>query len=200
MNPVAPTPAPGFCDPVLEAQRLFRVALDALSRPGTVHPLPVALAPPAPLHPWAGALALTLLDLDTPVWLDPALNQGVVRDWLRFHAGCPLIDDPGAAAFALIGDGAGLDDLSPFAIGPAEYPDRSTTLIVQVDGVAEDATGHRLRGPGIQGERRLCVDGLCDGFWAAVRDNGALYPQGVDVFLAAPGHLAALPRSVTVEV
>jgi len=191
-------PAPGLADPVFDAQRVFRVALEALSRPGTLHPPPVAVTPPAPLTPWAGALALTLCDLDTPVWLDPALDQRAVRDWLLFHAGCPLVTDPAAAAFALIGDATDLDDLSAFGIGPEEYPDRSTTVIAQVGDLAAGVQGPPLRGPGIPGQARVVATGLAPGFWAAWRDNTALYPQGVDVFLAAPGRLVGLPRSVMV--
>lgn len=191
-------PAPGLADPVFDAQRLFRGVLEALSRPGTVQRLPVAVAPPAPLTPWAGALALTLCDLDTPVWLDPVLNQPAVRAWLRFHAGCPMVEEPATAAFALIGDAAHLDDLSAFDIGPEEYPDRSTTVIAQVADLGAGAEGPPLRGPGIPGTARVTATGLASGFWTAWRDNGALYPQGVDVFLAAPDRLVGLPRSVMV--
>ncbi|MBB4286996.1 phosphonate C-P lyase system protein PhnH [Roseospira goensis] len=195
----AAIPAPGLADPVHDTQRLFRAALDAMSRPGTVQPLPVPVAPPPPLVPWAGALALTLIDGDTPVWLDRVLDRPAVRTWLRFHCGCPLVDDPGAAAFALIGDAASLDDLTPFRLGPPEYPDRAATLIVQVAGLGTGPDGHRLSGPGIRDHARLSAVGLADGFWPALADNAALYPDGVDVVLAAPDGLAALPRSVMVE-
>lgn len=190
-------PAPGLADPVFDAQRLFRVALEALSRPGTIHALPVQVAAPPPVNPWAGALALTLLDLETPVWLDGAIDTAAVRDWLRFHVGCPLAATPAAAAFAVVGEAVGLDDLTGFAIGDPEYPDRSTTLIVQVTALRA-GDGWTLSGPGIQGTARLAVEGLPAAFPATWLENAALYPQGVDVFLAAPNGLAALPRSVTV--
>ncbi|MQX36357.1 phosphonate C-P lyase system protein PhnH [Roseospira navarrensis] len=194
----APAPAPGLADPVFDAQRLFRAALEALSRPGTIQALPVDLTPPAPLTPWAAALALTLLDLETPVWLDPALEAQAVRDWLRFHAGCPLVATPDEAAFALVGDASALDDLSAFPIGAAEYPDQGATLIVQVAGLRADA-GWTLSGPGIKGRTRLAVAGLPAAFPAIWAENAALHPQGVDIFLCAPHALAALPRSVTVR-
>lgn len=191
-------PRPGLADPVFDAQRLFRVALEALSRPGRVHALPVPVDPPAPLLPWSGALALTLLDLETPVWLDPGLNEAEVRTWLRFHTGCPLVAAPDQAAFALVGSADALDDPGRFAIGDAEYPDRSTTLILQVKGLRA-GEGWTLSGPGIPGTTRLAVDGLPATFPATWLENAALYPQGVDLFLAAPQGLAALPRTVRVE-
>ncbi len=193
-----PALGPGLAEPAFATQALFRIALEAMARPGTIHPLTVAVAPPAPLLPWAGAVALTLLDLDTPVWLDPTLDCQAVRDWLRFHAGSLLVDAPGAAAFALVGDPAALDDLSAFAIGSAEYPDRGATVIIQVAGLST-GVGWILTGPGIQGRTRLRAGGLSADFARAWAENAALYPQGVDVFLAAPDGLAALPRSVTVS-
>jgi len=192
-------PLPGLADPVHDAQRVFRAALEALSRPGTIEPLPVAVAAPPSLNAWAGALALTLIDGSTPVWLDATLDTPAVRTWLRFHCGCRLVDAPEAAAFALVGDGTALADLSVFALGPPEYPCYSATVIVQVTGLATGQAGRRLTGPGIADEARLEVSGLADGFWRALADNGALYPEGVDVFLAAPDALAGLPRSVMVE-
>ena len=45
---------PGFANPVLDAHRVFRAAMMALARPGTVHRLGCALQPPQPLSRAAG--------------------------------------------------------------------------------------------------------------------------------------------------
>jgi len=196
--PAGAAPPPGLADPVFDAQRLFRVVLEALSRPATLHPLPLEVAPPRPLNPWVGAVALALCDLDTPVWLDPTLDDPAVRAWLRFHTGCPLVTDPGAAAFAFVGDTARLDDLAVFGIGTEEYPDRSTTVVAQVAALGRGAEGPRLTGPGIPDPIHLAAEGLPPGFWTAWKDNAALYPQGIDLLLAAPDQLAGLPRSTRI--
>ena len=49
--------------------------MDGMARPGTIRAVAPAVAPPAPLGMAAGAIALTLCDHDTPVWLTPALAQ-----------------------------------------------------------------------------------------------------------------------------
>jgi alpha-D-ribose 1-methylphosphonate 5-triphosphate synthase subunit PhnH len=88
--------------------------------------------------------------------------------------------------------------LDAFNPGLAAYPDRSATLIVQAEFLLP-GVGVRLRGPGIEGMAALNAAPLPGGFWEQARRNHRLYPRGVDVILAAPWALAALPRSTAVE-
>ena len=62
----------GFAEPVLAAQATFRVVMDVMARPGTIRLL-AGISAPAPLSASAAAIALTLLDYETPFWLDPPL-------------------------------------------------------------------------------------------------------------------------------
>lgn len=185
----------GFADPSLDAQRCFRAVLEAMSRPGRVQHLDAALAePPAPLGPAAGAVLLTLADADTPVWIDDAAAPAA--DWLRFHAGCPLVATAGDAQFALAcGAMPGFDAL---AQGTEEAPQDSATLVLQVASLAQGAA-LRLTGPGIEQAHMLHVGGLPPGFVAAWARNAALFPRGVDVILCAGTALAALPRTLRIE-
>ncbi|GJD49782.1 Alpha-D-ribose 1-methylphosphonate 5-triphosphate synthase subunit PhnH [Methylobacterium crusticola] len=194
--------ARGFADPVHDAQGIFRAVMEALARPGTVQPLPVALAPPAPLTPALAGIALALADPDAPLWLDAALaGDPAVAAFLRFHTGAAVVDDPAAAAFALVADPAACPDLAAFAQGTPAYPDRSTTLVLAVERVsAAGAPGPggcalRLDGPGIRGTARLAAAPLPRDFAARLAHNRARFPQGVDLLLAGPGSVAGLPRS-----
>ena len=93
----------GFADPVLSAQSVFRAIMDATARPGSIQSIEGLASAPAPLSAGAAAIALTLLDQDTPVWLDGALAaRPEVADWIRFHTGSPIVTDPSRSAFALI--------------------------------------------------------------------------------------------------
>ncbi|MBI1206365.1 MAG: phosphonate C-P lyase system protein PhnH [Azospirillum sp.] len=207
--PIAPTdapptdaapvaPQPGLARPVLDSQRVFRAVLRAMSRPGVPVALPVLPPAPLPLTPATVALCLTLADFETPLWLDRAATTPAALAHLRFHCGCPIVTDPAAALFAVIGDGSTVPPLNAFAPGEPDYPDRSATLVVQVAGFG---TGPRrmLHGPGIETSQALAVSGLSDGFWAAWRDNTARYPLGVDVVLASPDALVGLPRTVQIH-
>ena len=110
----------GFADPVFDAQAVFKAVMDAMARPGTMSAVKPLAAPPPPLSPTAAAVALTLCDHDTPLWLDPALQaSAAVRSCLAFHTGAPPANTPSDAAFALVSSPAELIALENFAQGDA---------------------------------------------------------------------------------
>jgi alpha-D-ribose 1-methylphosphonate 5-triphosphate synthase subunit PhnH len=191
--------APAFADPVLDAQAAFRAVMDAMARPGSIRPLPSALTPPLPLSPAAAAVALTLLDYEAPFWLDaPLARAAEVASWLHFHTGAPRVDVPEEAAFAFLADPANAPACARFALGSPDYPDRSTTLVLQVESLS-DAAQMRLSGPGIAGARTIAAAPLRDDFLAEAARNRACFPCGVDFIFVAADALAALPRSTRVE-
>ncbi|MBU0726806.1 MAG: phosphonate C-P lyase system protein PhnH [Alphaproteobacteria bacterium] len=188
----------GLADPTLDSQRLFRAALEALSRPGRIVTLPDTLpdGPPAPLMPATAALALALFDYETPVWLDEVANTPAVCDWLRFHCGCPLVTDKAAADFAIIA--GALPDLSDFPVGSDAFPDRSATLLVQVAGL-EAGGDLRLSGPGIDGDISITIKGLPDTLPTLWEANQSLFPCGLDLLLTAGSMLLGLPRTTRID-
>jgi alpha-D-ribose 1-methylphosphonate 5-triphosphate synthase subunit PhnH len=187
--------AAGFAEPVLAAQATFRTVMDAMARPGTVRRL-AGIAAPAPLSPTAAAIALTLLDYETPFWLDaPLAAAPQVARWISFHTGAPRTDDTATAAFAFVADSAAAPPFDTFALGSQEYPDRSTTLVLQVERLG-DGDGLMLRGPGVAGTRRLAASPLPADFLGRLAENRARFPRGVDIVLASADAVAALPRSV----
>lgn len=179
----------GFADAPITSALAFRGALDAMSRPGTIGTIAGA-QPPAPLSVAAGTLLLTVCDPETPVHLAGPADQPMVRDWLTFHTGSPIVG-PEAAAFA-VGPWDALHPLAQFSIGTSEYPDRSATLIVECEKLAPD--GARLSGPGIKTTQAFGLPEI-----AAFRQNRALFPLGLDFFFTAGSDVAALPRTTIVE-
>jgi alpha-D-ribose 1-methylphosphonate 5-triphosphate synthase subunit PhnH len=194
--------APGFNDPQLDAQRVFRQLLQAMSRPGQVVPIDRLPEAPKPLSAAAAALALTLFDLDTPIWLSEDLRT-VAGDYLAFHTGAPLTHEIGAASFVLVADGNKLPDLAQVALGDAEYPERAATVIVQVERLRiappDVKAAYRLRGPGVLGHVDIDIDGLAGEFWSALQANQKLFPLGFDAILVAGDMVLGLPRTVAVE-
>lgn len=189
---------PGFTDPVHDAQRSFRCVLDALCRPGRMFSMPVRLTPPPGLSLSQCAILLGLADQDTPVWLPPALCDGRAGQYLRFHCGCPLTDDLAEAHFAVLDGLAQLPAHSALRLGEQAFPDRSTTLIVEVNELA--ASGPiRLTGPGIPDARNISVGGWTRQTTEFLRQNRAAFPLGVDFLLTSGAELMGLPRSTVVE-
>ena len=194
--------APGFGDTVHDAQEVFRAVLRAMSRPGEVQEIAIALVPPAPLMPAAAAVCLSLLDFETPLWIDGGQDAAAAAAFVAFHTGAPTAADVDQADFAVIADGARVPALDVFRQGTDEAPERSATLIIQVSGLAAAAPGDggwRLTGPGIDGTAGLRVTGLRAGMADELAANFQRFPRGVDVILCAGKRLAALPRTTRVE-
>ena len=198
----------GFTDPVHESRAWFRELMEAMARPGSLRRgTATPRAVPPPLDPVAGALLLTLADVDTPLWLAPSLRErSEAGTWLRFHTGAAVLDEPARATFAALrgrADGAAFERVAEsLARGEEAYPDRSATLFLEVAALDTDprAPGETLtlEGPGIATCATLVVDGLPPDFVAWRARNRARFPLGVDVVLVAADVFAALPRTTRV--
>ncbi|MDZ7710366.1 MAG: phosphonate C-P lyase system protein PhnH [Roseovarius sp.] len=179
----------GFSDAPVEAARAFRAVMRAMARPGTLERVAGA-APPAPMSVAAGVAVLVLCDAGTPVHLAGAHECRAVRDWIAFHTGAPVVARKDAM-FAL-GTWAALGPLGAYPAGEPEFPDRSATLIVEMERL--EARGARLTGPGIKSEAALSLPDV-----AAFQGNAARFPLGLDFLLCCGDRLAGLPRSACVE-
>ena len=82
---------------------------------------------------------------------------------------------------------------------PAAYlsPDDSATLIIG----AEIGSGYPLllKGPGIQSEMTLLINGISAAFWELRKEKNQ-YPFGWDIFLVGNDQVVGLPRTTDVEV
>lgn len=183
---------------VFAAQSTFRSVMQAIARPGSLQPIAGVDDVPASLSREMAAIALALFDHDTPVWLDRELAQAEVVAWLRFQTGAPVVSESASAAFALIGEPARLPPLGDFNQGIAEYPDRSTTIVVQVAGFTEGEP-LILTGPGIRDSRPFHAAPLPADMSERVTANRSLFPRGVDLLFVAASQVAAIPRSVRLK-
>jgi len=182
----------GFPYPVRDSQRSFRAVLDAMSHPGRIARV-AGVTAPSPLGTAAGALLLTLVDHETPLWLDPA--AAAARRWIEFHCGAPIVPDSAHCSFAL---GLSLPDLAGLPAGTHESPETSATVVLQVESFRA-GSAFRLAGPGLREPVTLKVNGLPRDFVSIWRSNHALFPRGIDLILCSGDQLTALPRTVSIE-
>jgi len=180
----------GFSNAPHDSALAFRAALDVMARPGKISKI-AGGTPPAPMSSAAGTLLLTLCDPETPVWLAPSLRGVEIMDWLRFHTGAPISETRSDAMFA-VGTWSELSPITDFAIGTPEYPDRSATLIVEMDTLGNQ--GKTLRGPGIKDTAELALPDA-----EAFQNNATLFPLGLDFFFTSGSEIAALPRTTKLE-
>ncbi len=190
---------PGFTDPVRESTQSFRVIMNAMAHPGRVYELPALLQVPRPLYPATAVVCLTLLDLETSLWMDQTASSEAVKSYLRFHCGCPISKDRGEADYAIIADGRMPPELNRFRCGDPSYPEQSATVIIQVE-LLSNTQGVNLEGPGIESEIRLQVVGVSDSLWPDIKANNQQFPLGVDVLLVSPASICCLPRTVQVSL
>lgn len=188
---------PGFPEPILDAQRTFRRLLDAMAHPGSIVRVDALPPAPAPFGPALAAVCLTLLDHETPIWSDLAVDSPALG-WLRFHCGVTRSVTREAIRYAIVTRAQELTDLSEFACGDAERPEQSATVILEV-GTLMAGTGMRLTGPGIRTEAFFDVKGVSEGFWEARRHQCREYPAGIDLIFCCGSHLAAIPRTTVVD-
>ncbi len=178
----------GFDDPPRQASFAFRAAMMAMARPGDIQHIHGGAAP-APCSAAAATLLLTLCDRETPLCLVGNHDTDAMRDWVNFHIGAPIVS--ACDAQFVLGRWTAVP-LSDLPIGTPDYPDRSATVIVEMDELSQ--TGAGLSGPGIKDRASLNLPDI-----AFFQDNNALFPLGLDFYFCAGDQLAALPRSTKVE-
>ena len=188
---------PGFNDPVLDSQLVFRRALQAMSMPGRVVDLPNLAALPRQGHSASALLLLALVDSDCPLWLSPGLAGTDAQRWLRFHTGCRFVQDPAQANFLWLCAQDRWPLMSEMRAGTDEYPDHSATCIMETSSIQTGAgsLGWSLSGPGIPAPVGLTAKGLPADFAAQWAGNHAAFPRGVDVLLTTATQVLGLPRS-----
>ncbi|MEM9279844.1 MAG: phosphonate C-P lyase system protein PhnH [Pseudomonadota bacterium] len=189
--------ASGFIDPPVESSHAFRTFMNAMAQPGTIQPLPVRTENPQGLNKGSTLVMLTLADHEAPIWLDDTLNITSVTDYLKFHCNAPITASESAAMFAVFSSCPDRQTLELFPVGTSEYPDASTTFVIQVDGFHEEGD-IALSGPGIKTVNRFGVIGISQPFWDWVKHNNARFPLGHDVLLVSDDAIVALPRTVRV--
>ncbi|MEL7428601.1 MAG: phosphonate C-P lyase system protein PhnH [Pseudomonadota bacterium] len=187
-----------FNEESLLAADNFRLLLDSMAKPGTVRDVPPSQNGIDKLNAGAAMSLLVLSDHETSVWLHEELATKSVADYLRFQCGCPLVDHSNQAMFAVFPALTEAFELNEFSWGTPYYPDRSTTLIMQVEELGTDGP-FVLTGPGINVTQSLQVEGLSSKFWDWRAAKNKDFPLGVDVIFTTDTKLAALPRTTQVK-
>jgi alpha-D-ribose 1-methylphosphonate 5-triphosphate synthase subunit PhnH len=197
----------GFSDMSLGSQSVFRSALEALSYPGRPIQLAVTFEAPKAAHASSSGLLLALLEPGSLLWLSPSLVNTDAAAWITFHTGCKITPAQHQADFAWIKNWDELPLLVNFSLGTDEYPNHSTTCVIDV--ASETTTGARapsitLTGPGIAQASTInqlsATRVQLEEFVQQWNQNHTSFPRGVDVFFATHTGLIGLPRTTHIQL
>jgi len=174
-------------DPVHDTRRTFDGLLSAMSRPGSIHTVPA---------PADHAIITTLVDHEVTVATSDEVLEKALSEQGRFNP-----ESPDEASVVHVLDHTAVD-VRNCKRGSLVEPSDGATIIYRVEAVAAgdaDETMVTLSGPGVDGDRTLSV-ALPESELSALAAVQSEYPRGVDAVFATEDRLAAIPRSVTVEV
>ena len=197
----------GFSDMSLGSQSVFRSALEALSYPGRTVALDVAFETPRAAWASSSGLLLALLEPGSLLWLSPSLVDTDASNWIVFHTDCKITPNQHEADFAWIKNWDELPRLESFALGTDEYPDHSTTCVIDIAApnlATAAATSITLAGPGIARTSTIsqlsATPAQMEDFVTQWTQNHAQFPRGIDVFFATTTGLLGLPRTTRIEI
>jgi len=173
-------------DPVHGTRRTFDGLLEAMSRPGTVH----AVRAPADY-----AVVATLVDHEVTLATDDETLRNALADQGRLERA------PREKADVVHAREHVDWDVRDCKRGSLTEPSDGATVVYRVETLddADDGTTLRLSGPGVDGTATLSV-ALPEAELSALAAAQSDYPRGVDAVFATENRVAALPRSVTMEV
>ena len=190
----------GFADLSHDSQIVFAVLMQAFAHPGSLYKIPNLLWAPDPLSQVTAAILLGLCDFETPLWLDKMLNTQAVQDYLRFHIAAPIVESTQNAKFAVVAHLQAMPHFDEFSLGSLDYPDESTTLIIQLESL-KGKQGFSVSGPGIDpniSPPSFYPEGLHEDFFEKRARLQSLFPRGLDIIFVCGGSVIALPRSTLV--
>ena len=194
--------SPSFENTERDSQIIFRQVLNSFSRPA----VPFEISPRVKSSKTDSArvgtsLLLALMDTGSSLHLLLKEHDNNLADFLKFHTGCRIASGPEQANYIWVQSSERLPSLMECALGSAEFPEASSTLIIDVEGFKIDANSSNhspWTGPGINGELYIEIMGLNDQFWSDRKNIRPLFPCGVDVIFCSPTHIVSLPRSTRI--
>lgn len=170
-------------------QRVFRELVEAFSRPGDIREIGDCINGADAQR----AVLATLMDGEMTL-ADPH-EQIAPADWPLLQA------KPGTGERAryVAADGCRAPDFEP-ALGSLESPEFGATVLIKVDSLGRGEISLELAGPGIDGQRQLCLGGLHPDWLTRRADWVGSFPLGVDLLLSDAHRIVALPRTTQIHI
>lgn len=166
----------------------FRSSLEAMARPGELHPV----------RPLFGsgllAMASVLLYAEVSYFYQGTLNFELIQ------AVCGARETRQDAADYLFFDCLDHAHLVQAKTGTAESPEQGATILFSYSDLSVDSTRVKLSGPGVDGIKELDLP-VTAVFIDLLLEKNESFPMGIDLFLVSRKNtLLGLPRTTRIEV
>jgi alpha-D-ribose 1-methylphosphonate 5-triphosphate synthase subunit PhnH len=186
-------------DTVFDAQQHFRLLLDSMSRPGKINTFPaMEILPPVGLNQASALTGFALLNADTTYYI-AGYNSADIAQYLLVNTASQQAGIHTAEYIFLPEnhDGRGLENAR---VGTPVYPEDSATLIAAAELISgqaiEGGLSIALKGPGVNGEAHVFVNGINPALLDYLKEQNVEYPLGIDLIITdRRNNLLCIPRS-----
>lgn len=188
-----------------ESQAVFTAMLDTIARPGSIESLPSEVVARVP-----GVLApvLVLADVETAVHVvETPVFAWELAVTSSTGARSTRVEDADLLAVPVEAAEQITSILHLARPGTAFAPESAARVVIGVRDLRSHGAGSVagvelvLRGPGIDGVRSVCIDGITETDVDAWKRNHTCFPAGADTwFTTEDGRILGIPRSTHVDI
>ncbi|OSN01884.1 MULTISPECIES: phosphonate C-P lyase system protein PhnH [Lonsdalea] len=193
----------GFPNPAFGTQACFRKIVKAMSEPGVTVNVP-GVEGLDNISSSTIAVLLTLTSHKTQLFIDNNISNPLLLRTLCLHAHVPITASASEAHYALLnGQMQYFDrhpnnfDLMTFSCGNEMTPEKSTTIILEVDGL-NNGRCLKLSGPGVNNVKIISPH-LPAPIRRYLCERPHAFPMGLDFLFTSGKKLLAIPRTTRVE-
>lgn len=194
-------------DTCFNSQRIFRMVLDSMSRPGKVNNINNS-PKETDVYEYDSLLKvlITLLDNEVSFNMSPKMSEKFNKD-VTNYTGSKISEIQLSDFYIARGDDTN-DEISVLKNGSLVFPDESCTIVMAVNEIYKDESSYnqnsiklKLMGPGIKDCSFVAMDGLNVQNIELIKQKNIEYPLGVDAILVdVHGNVLCLPRTVKIEL
>ncbi len=188
-------------DEFFHTQKIFRVLLDCMAKPGTIGRIDVVDSTEESGFPFTRYMlyvAKTLLDQETLFHV--ANDPGQVETMISLDT--MAVSGSLSGCDYLLTSGDDFFEIERLKRGSWQFPDESATIICQVIDLFDsfdnegESVSITLKGPGIKGLKEIAIEGLNPIFLDGLKECNREFPLGIDCILVGrTGKICCIPRS-----
>jgi alpha-D-ribose 1-methylphosphonate 5-triphosphate synthase subunit PhnH len=194
-------------DACFNCQRIFRMVLDSMSRPGKINNINNSSGITDEYqYDSILKILITLLDNEVTFSMSTQMGEKFKKDAASFTGS--NISEIQSADFYIARGKDMNNEILQLKKGTLQFPDDSCTVIMAVNSIVKavdecslSASGLKLQGPGIKDYSFASVEGLNLHNINMIKQRNVEYPLGIDAILVDDyGNVLCLPRTVKIEV